>query len=761
MAPDLSAQTGSVQGYVRDGDSAAVFTAAVQAYEPASGELLRSTETDRLGYFLLEDLATGTYDIVVGRLGFDQRTVSVRVVDGQRTDVDITILPEAIRLEGVSVEAERSRERVRFEEQAGITSTELAGQDLKLLPGLAESDPLRAIEVLPGVVSTSDFSAAFNVRGGSADQNLILLDGVPIFNPFHLAGFFSVFNADMLARVELLAGGFPAEFGGRVSSVLAVESDPGDGEWDFDAGVSVLASRLAVGGGLSQGIRDKLGLQTARWRVSARRSYFDVLLKPVFDFPYHLTDVQGVFEGWTEGGSRFTISGYTGADVVDFTSLSDDDFPLKVDWDWGNDVIGARWLTPREDGGSFEVRSGYSRFGTGLVFPDFADTEFSSRIGLFSNAVEFEKRPARHWIVKAGVKADRYDYRNRFATGGTEFRASADHGWLTGGFIQGTWNDQRNWLVEAGVRLDTWGPASTDRFTELAPRLAVKRFLWGRNAAAKFSIGRYTQFLHSVRDEEIPLGIDVWVLSGDRAPQVISDQVQFGVEGYPMDDWFVSLEGYARNFKGVITNNFADDPNLENDDLLPGTGDAWGADLLVRRTGEGTTGWLSVSYLKTDRTYPDFLSGFDPAPDITYPPIFDRRIDVDLVLRKSVRWGVEAGMRWNFGSGLPFTRAVGGYSFYSPSLLDSGRLEIDVGQDAVLLGSRNGERYPAYHRLDVSFRKPMRKSWGTLVPYLDVLNVYNRKNVLFYFYDYGIATPERTGVSMFPLLPTIGIEISW
>ncbi len=763
--PGASAQTGSVQGYVRDDAGAAIYAASVQIYPVGSDILSRATETDRLGYFLLEDIGPGQHELVVGRLGFAQLTEVVTVPQDQRVDRDILLTTTVIELEGVSVEAERSRERVRFEEQAGITIAELAGRDVKMIPGVAEADPLRAIEVLPGVISTSDFSAAFNVRGGSADQNLILLDGVPIFNPFHLAGFFSVFNADMLARVELLAGGFPAEYGGRVSAVLNVESDPGNGEWDFDGGISVLASRLAVGGGLPESVRDKVGLQTARWRVSARRSYFDVLLKPAFDFPYHLTDLQGVFEGWTRGGSKFTISAYSGTDAVDFSDTSNENFPLKVDWGWGNDVIGLRWSTPSEDGGSLEVRSGFSRFDTDLAFPDFGDFQITSKIDLFSNGIEVERRPARHWTVKAGVNADRSSYDNRFATGGTDFRAGSLTGWMLGSFVQAAWNDQRNWLVEAGVRVDNWRPAVGETLVEVAPRLAVKRFVANKNAAVKLSVGRYTQFLHSVRDEELPLGLDIWVLTGERAPQVVSDQVQFGVEGYPKEGWFVSAEGYLRSFDGVITNNFADDPNTDRDDLLRGTGEAYGADFFVRKTGGETTGWLSLSLLKTERTFPDFLSGLDPAPDLTYAPIFDRRVDIDLVLRRRLSWGVEGGLRWNFGSGLPYTRAVGSYGFYSPQLSDGGRLVFgpDGGFDdyAILVGARNAERYPAYHRLDMSFRKPMRQSWGTLVPYLNVLNLYNRRNVLFYFFDYQVNPAERTGVSMFPLLPTIGVEISF
>ena len=212
---------------------------------------------------------------------------------------------------------------------------ELDLEDLRRIPTVGEVDPVRAVEVLPGVVSTSDFSAAFNVRGGSQDQNLILLDGVPIFSPFHLGGLFSVFNADMLDRVELQSGGFPTEHGGRVSSVLEVDSDAGDGTFGVDGGLSLQATRVAVRGGLPEGVANALGQANVHYRVSARRSYIDWVLKPVFEFPYSLQDFQAIMEGWTHSGDRLTLSAYSGQDVLDLTRLDPDDFPLRLDWDWG------------------------------------------------------------------------------------------------------------------------------------------------------------------------------------------------------------------------------------------------------------------------------------------------------------------------------------------------------------------------------------------------------------------------------------------
>jgi hypothetical protein len=743
----------------------------VRVLNSGSGTVAGGAESDELGYYHVERLPAGRYLLEVSRLGFLTQTREVELSPAERADEAFSLAAVVLEVEGISVEAERSRERVRFEEAAGGTVRELAAQQIKSIPGLAEADPLRAIEVLPGVVTTSDFSSAFNVRGGSADQNLILLDGIPVFNPTHLGGFFSVFNGDMIERAELQSGGFPARFGGRVSSVLEVETDAGDGTFRGDAGVSLLATRLALGGGLSRGARDRLGLRSARWRFSGRRSYFDQVLKPVFDFPYHLTDLQGIFEGWTRGGNRLSITAYSGRDVLDLTRLDSEDFPLRIDWDWGNDLLGARFTHPRGDGGSWEVRLGSSRFSSGLRFPDFDDTDIRSDIQEGSVEGDLEVRPTPFLTVTSGGGLKRLAYDNLAATGGTEFAAGDGEGTELFGYLQGSWRSSLKWIVEVGARLDRWVPSNGKSVTALAPRLSVKRFFAGSRWAVKGSAGRYTQFLHSLRDEELPLGLDIWILAGDQAPHLVSDQVQLGFEGYPREGWFVSLEGYHRSFQGVVTTNLADDPNLEGDDYLPGRGVSYGADLLVQYTGEITTGWLTLSFLKASRTFPDFLSGLDPAPKITYPPIFDRRLDVDLVLQRSLGRGLEAGLRWNFGTGLPYTGPLGTYRYFSPRLIPGNGLDWDVDPNGdgeggdelygVVLSDRNASRYPTRHRLDLSLRWTSERRWGRMTPYVSILNVYNRKNVLFYFYEYQRDPAVRTGISMFPFLPTLGLEVSF
>jgi hypothetical protein len=765
-------QPGALQGRVREEGGTPLAGVLVRLFPVGRETPIRGAETDDLGFFHMEPLAPGTYRVEALRIGFETQSQEVEVVQGRRVDADFTLVTEPVALEGISVEAERSRDRVRFEEEAGVTVRELAGTEIKAIPGLVEADPLRAVEVLPGVVTTSDFSSAFNVRGGSADQNLILLDGQPVFNPTHLGGFFSVFNGDIVQRAELRSGGFPARFGGRVSSVLEIQSDPGDGSFRGDAGVSLLATRLALGGGIPEGWNGRIGLREANWRFSARRSYFDQIMRPVFDFPYHLTDLQGVFEGWTEGGNRLAITAYSGRDVLALTNLDPEDFPLRIDWDWGNDLVGVRFTHPRRDGGWWELRTGYSRFSSGLAFPDFDDTDFVSEIDQATLETDLEARPTPYLTLGTGAGARHLSENNLVSTGGTEFFKGKGRGMELFGYLQGEWKPSREWLLELGVRGDRWAPEAGDPVLVLSPRVSAKRFLAGTRWAVKGSAGRYTQFLHSIRDEELPLGLDTWILSGEKAPHVVSDQVQMGVEGYPREGWFASLEGYYRLFDGVVTLNRADDPNDYADDYLPGSGTSYGADLFIRRSRGFTTGWLSLSWLEAVRTFPDFQSGLDPAPDITYAPVFDRRLDLDLILQRQLRDGLELGLRWNFGTGLPFTRPLASYAYLSPGVFPGSRLEWEMadpekegeegeGLLAVVLGGRNQARYPPRHRLDVSLRWTVEKGWGRVVPYLSVLNVYNRKNVLFYFFEYDQSPPVRTGISMFPFLPTVGVEVSF
>jgi hypothetical protein len=788
----LAQETATVSGRVLNPGGEPVEGAAVTA-TPAAGGRARRASSGQDGAYRITGLAPGAWTFRATRLGFAPAVEEVAVRAGEQR-VDLGLADAAVVLDPVEVRSRRDseRERTRFETEAGVTTRVITGDEIKMLPGLGEADVLRAVEVLPGVVTTSDFSSAFNVRGGSSDQNLILLDGFTIFNPFHLGGLFSVFNSDVIARAELLSGGFGAEYGGRVSSVLTVESDAGEERFGVDLGVSVLASRVALHSALPASVVRGVGGERGSWYLSGRRSYFDALLRPVTDFPYHLTDLQTGATVETAGGGRLQLVGYLGEDVLDLSNFDppggeDEESVLRVRWNWGNDVVGLRWTQPVGSRWVSETRVGFSRYAEALTFPDFADTRFASSITEAALRQDFTRQVSAALTAQAGGEVTRMEYENRADAGGTTFFANGRDGIFGAAYGQVRWQPTPAWIVEPGVRMDVARsnagacasggelPADADGPADrtcvlLSPRLAVKRFLGPRrDAAVKVAAGRYVQFIHSLRDEALPISNDRWVLADRNVPPVVSDQVQVGLEKYFGEAWYASSEAYYRTYDGVTDFNVADDPNLVSDDLLTGDGNSYGLDLLVRRNIGRLTGWTTISLLRAERTFPDPLAeGFEGVPQtVTFPPIFDRRVDVDLVLQYKLPRAVETGLRWNYGTGTPYTRPVAQIVGFETDVADGGyRLPRPSAEDPevpyyVVPGERNRQRYPAYHRLDLTVRRPYVRRWGTFTPYLQVLNVYNQRNVLFYFFNYDKTPPTRSGISMFPLLPSIGVEASF
>ena len=765
---------GLLRGRVRSEVAVPIEDATVRLRPAADTTRGHITGTDRLGYFVFHDIAAASYVLSVVHIGYALHQQHLDLAPGSDLQVDVALAEQAVELAGVLAAGRRSRQRERYERSGGVTVQEINRQELKTIPGVAEPDPMKSVEVLPGVTRVSDFTAAFNVRGGSADQNLILLDGMPIFNPFHAMGLFSVFNGDMVQRAELHSGGFPAEFGGRTSSVLRVESDLGDGELGVDAGVSLIASRAAVKGGLSENLRERLGLASARWGVSGRRSYLDVLTRPFLEapFPYRLNDLQGAFEAWTKGGDRIRITGYSGRDIVDIGDLAildgyeydepRDGNSFSPEWRWGNDAVGASWTRPLPGGGAADLHGSLSRFNAAFEFDEFGDAWVMTRISRAALGGDLERRPAPRLSWKSGWVVGRLTHHNLIKGGLSEaFPTGRETGVEAGIYSQVRWNPNSDWLLEGGLRLDHWRPGDASATTVASPRFALKRFLGDGSWAVRASAGRYSQFILSVRDEKLPISPEWWILSGAAAPVLVSEQLQGGFEGFAgMDDaWFVSLEGYYRRFEGLAAQDWADDPEDPTDDLMSGEGRSYGADLMIRRDLGEITGWLSVSLLKAEHTFRDTGSGLDPAPLIRYAPVFDRRLDVDLVLRRNLPWDIETGLRWNFGTGLPYTRPLGVFEMYRARMVD---LLVDpTYATGVVLGPRNGERYPVRHRLDVTFRRTWKKGWGQVTPYVNVINVYNRKNVLFYSFNYKLEVPVRNGASMLPILPTIGVEVSF
>lgn len=762
-AGPLAAQApAALEVVVREEGGAAVAQATVRARR--GGAVVGEARTGADGVARLEGLAPGGLEVEVQAPGYRPVRAATRLVGGATRRLTVALRREVLEVAPLEVRAPSgaAQERRRFEEEAGTTARVLAGPELKLLPGLGEADLLRAIEVLPGVVTTSDLGAAFHVRGGAADENLVLLDGFPILHPFHLGGVFSVFQSDVVAQAELLSGGFGAEYGGRTASVLRVDSRAaGRPGWEAAGGVSLLASRVAVWGTLPASARNPLGGEGGSVLVAARRSYVDVVLRPITPAPYAFTDGQLLLTAPLPAGHTLQLVGYAGQDGLDLSAFDPDVVP-RLRWAWGNAVLGLRWAH-----GGWSAWAGRSRFRNALRFLDVEGARFGS--GLTSDRLGVRWDGERGaWRARAGAELERLRSFLQAEAGGTEFGNRRDGGTDAAAYLQlsGAWGA---WRVDPGVRLERWQAGPTVRW-RVSPRLALKRY-WGdgdRRGAAKLSLGRLTQVIHSLRNEDFPLSIDSWIPADSAVPVRRVWSAAAGVEQYWGDRLYAAVELYGRRAIGVTEFNLNDDPSDRTDDLL--YGDAWatGADLFVRRRTARAEASLSVSYLVARRRLPDPLRPPEEPATIVFPPPYDRRWDVDATWQGRLGRGWELGLRWTYGSGLPYTRPIAQIVDWSLDLQRGRhwlrRPPVSVGDSMpllVVIGPRGGARYPPYHRLDLTVRRTLERRWGVLVPCLQILNVYNRRNVLVYFYRYDRSPPTRSGLTNFPLLPTIGVDVRW
>ncbi len=733
-APGASAQAPRIiRGRVlEERDSTAVPRVLVEIV----GTRIR-TLADSVGAFSLR--GAPLTDVLVTARGPAFRPDTVFVPAG-RDSVTLYLPRLVLQLAPVEVRAEQVVPRARFQEIAQPSVITLTGEEMRgVAPGLLEPDVIRTVQLLPGTVAKNDYSIGYNVRGGESDQNLVLLDGVTVFNPSHLGGLFSTFDADAIGQTDFLTGGFPAGYSGRLSSVLDIGVRPGDANHVHgSAAVSLLSSKLLLEGPLPG---------RASWIASLRRTYLDAVVSAFTKevLPYYFTDGLAKLYLPTKGDGFVSLTGYWGKDALDFplvdSSAARD--PVNLVFDWGNAILGLAWRQP---------------LGRAHVETHAAVSDFSSTLGLLPKLARFDNG-ARVWTggltlepglgprhtARLGVGVERYTMRYDISspTLNTTFFTANYSPTVWSAYLDEQWTPVEWLRLRPGVRVEHVPEAG---FTGLAPRIAYKAFLT-RDFALTGSAGRYFQPLHSIRDQELPITIyEFWIGADRYVPVAHSDHLVLGVEGWVNPTLQFTVEGYRKTFANLVTPNRAQDLRLQGDEFIPATGDAWGFDVLLRRHLGTVKGWIAYSFTRATRE----------AEGVTYPPAHDRRHTLNVVLQAPGPLGSEMSLRWGVGSPLPYTGFLGQWDHRFYDATDhqfADRLEEPIS------GPINGERYPPYSRLDAGFRWSFKKWGARWEPYLQAVNLYNRRNVFFYFFDYGAAPPTRTGVSQLPILPTFGLEV--
>jgi outer membrane receptor protein involved in Fe transport len=726
-------KSASISGFVRDATNGEPLPYANVYLE---GTRLGSL-TNLRGYFVIPRLEEGRYRVTVSILGYGRWQNEILLRSGQDTVLSVGLSPGTIQMGAVTKTAQRER----FEREVQISTSSLSMRQLQLVPMLAEADVFRTIQLLPGVVSRSDFSSQLYVRGGSPDQNLVLLDGVSVYNPFHLGGVFSTFNVDAIKEIEFLSGGFPVEYGGRLSSVLAITNREGDTHAYHGTGsISLLSARALAEGPLPSG----------SFMISARRTYFDQIFKHTdYAFPYYFYDFQGKINLDLSHRHRLTLSAFYGDDVLDFSAEGDgDDVDVDLDWVWGNRTTSLTWrYIMRPDLFSETVLS-QSQFnnalsaaiessGTATLALDNTITDYSAHTDLNYFGV-------RGHTIKLGISYSDLDFNYGLSIDAYPLLSYSAKPALTAIYLQDQWQLFPRLQFKGGVRGEKYTLGEGWR---LSPRLGLQYQLTS-NLALKATFGEYMQYLTTVASDEQNFSLmDLWLpIKRPYNPQRARHYVT-GCEWWLPHELIFTLEGYYKEFDGLLDlneNGSASDPA---DDYFMATGTARGIELMLKRQTGSLQGWIGYAWSITKRRI----------DQQSYYPKYDRRHSFHTVLNYALGKKWSLGFVFSFGSGMPYTPVPGKYMRYEWHL-DQNRLSGELSDRP---GEKNSARFPAYHRLDASLRKEGRL-WGIAAsPYLQIINIYNRKNVFYYFWDHEVNPSRLTTVSMFPLLPTVGVDFAF
>jgi len=700
------------------------------------------------GRFLIEGVLTGPRTVRVRLLGYRTVEHAVLVRAGDTARVDVVLLPQAQLLPAIRAD-DRSADMEAFVSKPNVGTLTMGAAAMAAVPKIGEPDVVRVVQLLPGVEARNDFNTGLNVRGGEADQNLILLDGHPIYNPFHLGGLFSTFMDATVGGIELMTAAFPARYGGRLSSVLDVRSAE-----DARPGVHASAD-LSVLGATGR-LAGAFGGGKGTWSVAGRRTYADALAN-VFTsdpFPYHFRDFHGRATLALPRDMRLAITGYVGRDVLDanMSEFESDSAPSRASegrwaFDWGNRVLGAT-LSKEVGSATLELRISASGFSTLLNLADGTYTQRNA-VRELSIGGMLQTRGVSH-DVSAGYELATHHI--RFASSSPQ-TGDIDYDLVqkpvTAALWAGDlWRLSSRWIVEGGLRAE--GLTGGGRqWASLSPRVSVKYFATP-DLALTAAAGRVTQVLHSLVGDGPLRYFDVWVASDSFIPVGTAWHWVAGAERRLRDVGSVRLEGYVKRYERVLDVNRSEDPGRRGDEFFAAQGLSYGLDMLARwQPTSGTSGWIAYSYGLSARW----------RDSVRWAPGHDRRHDVNVVATRRLA-KYRLGLRFNYASGTPYTPIEGSITrrVYDPSRDHWGTGEPQLFIES-LGGVRNGARFPATHRLDLDVSRDFHL-WGAMVaPYVSVVNAYNAKNVFFYLYQYSTDRPTRRAISQFPVLPSLGVRV--
>lgn len=735
----------TLTGYVTDEASGEPLPVATVVVIDAD----RGTTTNLDGYFVIDFIDPGIYTLEVTYMGYNNTKSEVSVYEGNSKPITIEISRGSVALEEVAVVVQ-ARNTALDRHAPAVSAVPIDGKILRTMSSLGgEMDVLRALQTIPGVKSASDISSGLIVRGGGPDQTLIMMDHNVVYNPTHLFGLFSTFNADAVKHLDLMKGGFPAAYGGRSGSVLEIIGNDGNRKKrEGMVSIGLVSARASTEGPLMNNL--------GSYHFAYRRTYMDPMLDALrdpgeLDLPsYYFYDSNGKINLDLSDRTTLTVAGYWGNDrmLMDFGPL---DSRLHLYLSWGNRTISTRLrhalgrnMFLSAVGSVSRYRSKWSMANDDVLFDKARD-----RLSDHSFKSDLEYFGVANHKMKMGFWIRQYDiYYNEFGED-LEFVTIDEKSNNYSVFFQDRWRINSFFDFQPGLR--AYFHEAGEQFA-LDPRMSLV-YHYDTNVRFKLAGGRYSQFINLISFGDGFSAFDIWVPIDDTMDPSYTDQAVIGFEWDRDDGLEFTTEVYYTDMnKMAIFDPSIDEANTGDQAFLTGDGEAYGLEWMLRRMKGRLNGWIGYSLSWTKRQYEDSQINLGNK----YYPKFDRRHDFILVgnYKLSRAWDMNGNWRYNTGQGytrgmMQYTSRVGGIN---PDE------EGDYGRQ-ILNGSKNNYRFPADHRLDLTASYNHLFLGKEAKFNISIYNVYSRRSYWLHSEDTDETPPDVTDIKLLPIIPLLSYEM--
>ena len=741
----------TISGYIKDASNGEELIGATVYIK----EIQKGAMTNVYGFYSLT-IPEGDYTIQYSYIGFNPQEFSIKLNESKSSNIELILNSQ--QLEEVVIKAQKEDYNIRSTEMGVV---KLSPKDISAVPVLfGEKDLMKTLQLMPGVKSAGEGNSGFNVRGGSTDQNLILLDEATVYNASHLLGFFSVFNSDAIKDVKMIKGGGPAEYGGRLSSVLDIKMKEGNmKDYSVSGGLGLISSRLNIEGPI---IEDK-----GSFMISGRRTYLDLFLglssdESLSNTQLYFYDLNLKANYRINDKNRIYISGYFGQDKFGFDDM--------MGIDWGNATGTLRWNHLFNDRLFLNSSLIYSNY-TYNINSDIGDNKLAIKSGISDinlkedftyyinpqNTLKFGVNITHHTFIPGEVSGNEnfnsYDQENDYAYESAAYishklslseKLKFEYGlryslfMVTGPGDIYTYDDNNNIIDTKTYKSNE----IVESYGGFEPRFAANYTL-NVNSSIKFAYSRNRQYLHLLSNSTSGTPMDAWIPSSNIVEPEIADQVSLGYfRNFLNNKIETSVEIYYKDMQNQLDyENGADlflNPYIESQ-IVSGEGRSYGAEFLIKKNTGKFTGCLSYTYSKTEKRFDEVNSGD------WYPTKYDKTHDISIVgmYQFNPKWNVSATWVYNTGNAVTFP---------------SGKYEIEE-QTVSYYTERNSYRMPDYHRLDIGATYTKQKKKGREASWnFSLYNAYGRENAYTITFKESESDPnvtEAVQLSLFKWIPSI------